>query len=103
MDAAEKDGHVEVRLDIAGYIEGVLVLVGEDGEAYDVGLESEDVMPDPIHVHGIAQLIVDVEEPRLDAPRPEEPRDIGDAVIEPHLGVDVGIDEEKAHTFKPLS
>jgi hypothetical protein len=48
VDAAEKDGHSRIGLDIPCYIKGVLVLVGEDGETDDVGVEGEDIVPDPL-------------------------------------------------------
>ena len=59
-------GRSNLVLMVAGNLQGVLVLVGEHGEADEVGIYALHVPADAVEVEGVAELVVDVEKRRFD-------------------------------------
>ena len=93
MDASEHDRRIPVFLHIFRNLKGILILVGEYRKTYDVGIDPLHVPADPCHVEGIIKLLIYVEEPGLDPLSLKETGDIGDPVVEPYLGIDIGVDK----------
>jgi hypothetical protein len=74
-----------------GYLNSILVLVGHNRKANHIGVDAQYVLLDALKVKGVAHLFIDVEQMGFDPLLLEERRHVGYAVVEPDLGIEIGI------------
>ena len=97
MNAAADNGRADMLFYFFSHLYGKAGLVGDQRKRNDIRAEGAYVRDDAGKVKGIPELFVDIEQPCCMAGLLEHRREIGDAVVEADLGVEIGIDEKYFH------
>jgi hypothetical protein len=84
--------------DRLGDSDGVLKLVAHNREAHEIGRETLYIPYDSLGVERVPEILIDVQKSSDVTVLFQDSREVGNAVIEPNLRVQIGIDEENSHS-----